>query len=156
MRVPLGLVPQHLIAQYDLTTKAKNGFVYCEIQKGIYGLPQAGILANKLLKKRLAKFGYFEVPNTPGLWRHIWRPIHFTLVVDDFGVKYVGKQHAQHLCHALNSKYDIAIDWTGYLYCGIKLSWDYNNRTVYLSMPSYIQRVLKSVSTCRPANPKNT
>jgi hypothetical protein len=94
MRVPLGLIPQHLIDQYDLTTKAKNGFVYCEIQKGIYGLPQAGILANKLLKKRLAKFGYFEVPNTPGLWRHIWRPIQFTLVVDDFGVKYVGKEHA--------------------------------------------------------------
>ena len=57
MRIPLTLIPEHMIDQYDLTSKAKGGFVYCEIQKGIYGLPQAGILANKLLQKRLAKFG---------------------------------------------------------------------------------------------------
>ena len=155
MRVPLELIPQHIIDQYDLTTKAKNGFVYCEIQKGIYGLPQAGILANKLLKKRLAKFGYFEVPNTPGLWRHIWRPIQFTLVVDDFGVKYVGKEHAQHLCHALHANYDIAIDWTGDLYCGIKLSWDYTNRTVDLSMPVYIKRVLQKYKHLPPSRPQH-
>ena len=93
IRIPIDIIPQHVIDQYDLTTKAKNGYVYCNIQKGIYGLPQSGIIANKLLKKRLAKFGYVEVPNTPGLWRHIYHPIQFqfTLVVDDFGVKYVGK-----------------------------------------------------------------
>jgi hypothetical protein len=39
-----------------------------EIQKGMYGLLQARILANKLLKKCPAKHGYFEQPNTPGLW----------------------------------------------------------------------------------------
>jgi hypothetical protein len=38
-----------------------------EICKGMYGLPQAGILANKLLKKRLAKHRYFEQLHTPGL-----------------------------------------------------------------------------------------
>jgi hypothetical protein len=32
----------------------------------MYGLPQAGILANKLLKKHLAKYGYFEQSHTPG------------------------------------------------------------------------------------------
>ena len=57
----------------------------------MYGLPQAGILANKLLRKRLATFGYIEVPHTPGLWKYIWLPVQFTLVVDDFGVKYVGQ-----------------------------------------------------------------
>ena len=72
-----------------------------EIRKGIYGLPQAGILANNLLKKRLAKIGYFEVPHTPGLWKHITRPIQFTLVVDDFGIKYVGEEQAKHLLGAL-------------------------------------------------------
>ena len=56
----------------------------------MYGLPKAGILANKLLKKRLAKYGYFEMPHTPGLWKHVSRPIAFTLVVDDFGIKYEG------------------------------------------------------------------
>ena len=46
-----------MIDQYNLTQKAKGGFVYCEVQKGIYAPPQAGILANTLLKKRLAKHG---------------------------------------------------------------------------------------------------
>ena len=85
--MPIHLIPEHIIQQYNLKTKEKNGYIYTEIIKGIYGLPQAGILANNLLKKRLAKSGYFEVPHTPGLWKHITRPIHFTLVVDDFGIK---------------------------------------------------------------------
>ena len=69
----------------------KNGFIYMCIQKGMYGLMAAGILANKLLKSRLAKKGYFELPHTPGLWKHVSRPISFTLVVDDFGIKHEGK-----------------------------------------------------------------
>ena len=84
MRIPIALFPQHTIDQYDLNTHKKDGFVYVEIRKAIYGLPQAGILANKLLKKRLKPHGYYEVPHTPGLWRHISRPIQFTLVVDNF------------------------------------------------------------------------
>jgi hypothetical protein len=35
-----------------------------EIRRGMYGLPQAGILANKLLRKRLGRYGYFEVHRT--------------------------------------------------------------------------------------------
>ena len=86
---------------------AKNGFIYMCIQKGIYGPPAAGILANKLLKSRLTKKGYFELPHTPGLWKHVSRPISFTLVVDDFGIKYEGKEHANHLLTALTDHYKI-------------------------------------------------
>jgi len=155
MRIPLTLIPQHMIDQHDLTSKAKGGFVYCEIQKGIYGLPQAGILANKLLKKRLAKFGYYEVTHTPGLWRHIWRPIQFTLVVDDFGVKYIGKQHAEHLCKVLRTEYTIATDWTGGLYCGITLNWNYTKRHLDVSMPGYIKTQLQKYKHLPPPKPQN-
>ena len=79
-----------------------------EIRKAIYGLPQAGVLANKLLKKRLAPAGYYEMPHTPGLWKHVSRPIAFTLVVDDFGVKYVNKKNANHLFATLKGKYKIS------------------------------------------------
>eukprot|EP00956_Cyclotella_meneghiniana_P031758 scaffold84459_cov26-Cyclotella_meneghiniana.AAC.1 len=79
----------------------------------MYGLPQAGALANKLLRERLAPAGYYEVAHTPGLWRHVTRPISFTLVVDDFGVKYVGKEHAQHLIDTLKQHYKLAEDWDG-------------------------------------------
>ena len=62
----------------------------------MYGLPQSGILANKILRERLLKLGYYEMHHTPGLWKHISQPISFTLVVDNFGIKYVGEEHAKH------------------------------------------------------------
>jgi hypothetical protein len=63
----------------------------------MYGLPQAGILANKLLTKHLAIHGYTLTVHTLGLWTHKTHPLMFSLIVDGFGVKYVGKQHADHL-----------------------------------------------------------
>ena len=108
----------------------------------MYGLPQAGIIANQLLTKRLEPHGYFQCRHTPGLWKHKWRPILFSLVVDDFGIKYVGKQHADHLIQVIEQDYDFSQDWKGELYCGITLKWDYRNRTVDLSMPGYIQAAL--------------
>ena len=90
MRIPLKLLPDHTIKQYDLEKKALKGMVYVEMRRCVYGLPQAGALAN-LLKERLAPAGYYEVRHTPGLWKHISRPVAFSLV-DDFGVKYVGKK----------------------------------------------------------------
>jgi hypothetical protein len=59
MKMPLSLFSQDIIDHYGLLDKALNGYIYMEIRKGMYGLPQAGILANKLLKKRFAKHGYF-------------------------------------------------------------------------------------------------
>ncbi len=60
MKMPITLFPTDIIDHYRLTEKALNGYVYMEIRKGMYGLPQAGILANKLLKERLARHGYFK------------------------------------------------------------------------------------------------
>ena len=90
------LIPPEFIDTYNLATKVKHGYVYMAIIPGMYGLPQAGILANKLLKERLQVEGYYELPHTPGLFTHKTRPIWFTLVVDDFGIKYCGNEHAEH------------------------------------------------------------
>ena len=73
-------------------------------------------MANKLLKERLAEHGYFELPHTPGLFMHKTRPIWFTLVVDDFGIKYIGRQHADHLINVLKEFYEVEVDWDGSLY----------------------------------------
>ena len=143
MKMPLKVFPQHTIEQYNLINKAKNGFVYLEIRRAIYGLPCSGALANKLLRERLDPAGYYEVPHTPGLWRHKTRPIEFSLVVDDFGVKYVGKEHAEHLIRTLRKDYKISLDWKGDLYCGIKLDWDYNKRHLDISMPGYVDKLLQ-------------
>jgi hypothetical protein len=87
----------------------------------MWGLPQAGILVNKKLKRKLAPFGYRECIDTPGLWKHKSWPLTFTLVVDDFGVKYVKKEDADHLIASIKSTYRLTEDWTGNLYCGITL-----------------------------------
>ncbi len=115
MKMPLSLFPQDIIEHYGLLDKAINGYVYMEIHKGMYGLPQAGILANKLLKKRLAKHGYFEQPHTPGLWRHESHPIWFNLAVDDFGINYIDEGNLQYLYDALRKEtYEIVKDLKKY------------------------------------------
>jgi hypothetical protein len=101
MKMLLSRFPEEIIQKYNLKALAVDGWVYIEIRKGMYGLKQAGLLANQLLQTRLSPFGYYPARHTPGLWLHKTRPISFTLVVDDFAVKYVGKQHAEHLRNAL-------------------------------------------------------
>ena len=108
--------------QYDLHAKAKGSFVYLEICRTIYGIQQAGTLANKQIHEKLLPAGYYEVAHTLGLWRHITRPIQFTLVVDDFGINYQGKKHLDHLIAAIRVVgYGVEVDKTGSLYCGITL-----------------------------------
>jgi hypothetical protein len=120
----------------------------------MYGLPQAGILANQLLALRLAIHGYHQKTLTPGLWRHVTRPIQFTLVVDNFGVQYVGKDHAQHLIDALEADYTVSKYWTGGLYCGITLKWNYVSKHVDLSMPGYIKDALHKFQHPLPKRPQ--
>jgi hypothetical protein len=86
MKMLLSRFPQEIIQKYNLNALAVDGWVY---------------IANQLLQTRLAPFGYYPARHTPGLWLHKTRPISFTLVVDDFAVKYVGKQQAEHLRNAL-------------------------------------------------------
>jgi hypothetical protein len=130
-----------MIEKYDLLELSQDGKVL-EIQKGMYGLPPAGILANELLQRNLAKDGYRPTHHTHGIWTHDTRPISFSLVVDDFGVKYVGREHAEHLMACIKKKYNISSDWNGGAYCGLTLDWDYKNRTVDLSIPGYIKAAL--------------
>ena len=136
MRLKLSDMPDDVIAHYKLRDIATpDGYVYCEIRQGMYGLPQAGIIAQELLAKRLKEHGYSQSETTPGLWTHEWRPISFSLVVDDFGVKYVGEEHAQHLLQVVQKYYKCSFDTDGERYCGLTIKWDYEGKKVHLSMP---------------------
>jgi hypothetical protein len=125
MKMLLSRFPKEIIQKYNLNDLAVDGWVYIEIRKGMYGLKQAGLLAYQLLQTRLAPFGYYPARHTPGLWLHQTRPISFTLVVDDSVVKYVGKQHSEHLQNALLRTYELTTDWTATMYSGMTLKWDY-------------------------------
>ena len=87
MKISLAILPEEIIAQYNLLQLAPNGWVYPEIRKGMPGLKQAGRIANDRLKIHLAKFGYSPVSRTPYIWKHSTKDICFSLVVNDFGVK---------------------------------------------------------------------
>eukprot|EP00804_Cyclotella_cryptica_P008990 CCRYP_003099-RA/>CCRYP_003099-RA protein AED:0.27 eAED:0.27 QI:0/-1/0/1/-1/1/1/0/583 len=141
MRLKLSDIPDHIIKLYKLDKLVTtDGYVYVLIQKGMYGLPQAGIIAQQLLEKRLALKGYRQSSITPGFWKHDWRPISFTLCVDDFGVKYVGIKHAHHLLQTLNEHYEMSQDWKGERYLGLTIAWDYTLQQVQLSMRGYCKK----------------
>ena len=137
IRIKLSDIPDEIIDEHKLKEKAiKDGSVYTMTIHGMYGLPQAGLLANELLEKRPNKHGYQQSKLVPGLWKHDWHPMQFTLVVDDFGIKYIGKEHALHLNTALEDNYKVTTKWDGKQYIGITLGWDYKRRQVHPSMPN--------------------
>ncbi len=143
MRLRIADMPEDVIVHYKLTDIAThNGYIYCEIQKGMYGLPQAGIIAQQLLKKRLKVHGYHQSTITPGLWKHDTRPISFSVIVDDFGVKYVGEENAQHLLDTVQKYYKCSCDWKGERYCGLTIKWDYEGWKVHISMTGYVRKAL--------------
>ena len=121
-RIKVEYIPKEMMDKYNLWDLVNNEYLYIEIRKGMYGLPQAGRLANNYLKEQLDPFGFKECDHTPGLWRHKTRPIVFTLWVDDFGVQYTTKGDVDYLLSALTAcKYVYTTDWKGTQYCGITI-----------------------------------
>ena len=91
------ILPQEVIDKDNLRTIKNDGWVCIHIKRGMYGLPEAGMLANKLLNKCLLKSEYYKTQFITRPYRNGWRPIMFSLVVDDFRVKRKGIQHAKYL-----------------------------------------------------------
>jgi hypothetical protein len=156
MLVPYSLFPPDIIKEYNIDKLVRNGMVLAKVIKGMYGLPQAGRLAYDQLKQHLALGGYLPAPHTPGLFRHTNSNLQFILVVDDFGVKFTSIADAKHLLHHLQKKYTITTDWEGKLFCGVNLEWDYNKRTVAISMPNYVNKAIKRFQHPLPTKPQHS
>jgi hypothetical protein len=156
MKILLSRFPEEIVKKYNLNALAVDGWLYVEIRKGMYGLKQAVLLANHLLQTHLAPFGYYPARHTPGLWLHKTWPISSTLIVDDFSVKYMVKQHAEHLRNTLLRTYEITTDWTATVYSGMTLKWDYKKRTCDISTPCYVSNVLSKFQHDAPKHPQHT
>ena len=148
-RIKLSVIPQEIIDEYNLLDYKHNGWIYFEIVRGCYGLPQSGRISNDLLCNQLNKEGYFEALTKPGIWRHKCRSIPFMLIVDDFGVEYVIRNHTEHLASVLKNYHEISEDWEGKKFAGIDLIWEYTHRhsgrTCRLSMKIYTAKLLFKV-----------
>lgn len=134
LRIAAKFLPPTVIQSDNLQQYIRNN--------ALYGLPQAGLLAQQRLITHLASAGYHQT-DTSCLFRHVANGTVFSLVVDDFGVKYTSLSGVNHLIHTLQTLYSITIDWKGSKYLGFAIAFDYSQRTVTLSMPGYILKVLQ-------------
>jgi hypothetical protein len=122
MQFKLSDMLDDIFAYYHLCHIATpNWYVYCNIRQGMYGLPQVGIIAQELMVKRLNEHGYTQSETKPGLWTHEWRAITFSLVVDNFGVKNIGEERAQHLLQTVQIYYTCLFKKEGERYCGLTI-----------------------------------
>jgi hypothetical protein len=142
MHISINSIPKSVVDQYHILDLVQNGFVLVEITCGIYGLPQAGILAYNQLVTQLATHGYTPCTHTPGLWTHATRDITFSLMVDDFGIKYTNCCDADHLLAVIQQLYTATTYRTGSFYLAMHMAWYYINQTVDISMPGYAAKAL--------------
>ena len=153
VRFLLSLLPEEIIVAYNLQELAtSDGYVYAQMNKAWYGLKQAGKIAHAGLVERLAEAGYTKTM-VEGYFRHDSRAIDFTLVVDDFLIKYTRDEDLQHLRDAIGKYYTFKVDEQAKQYVGIHLNWDYINRTVRMSMDGYIEQTLLEFEHIQPAKP---
>ena len=95
-------IPEEFLEQYKhVIIVDSDGRVYAIVEKGMYGLPQAGKVASDELLPRLKKAGYVPTGRIPGLFKHTTRMVYFALVVDDFLVMYTDLQDFAHLSMTL-------------------------------------------------------
>ena len=130
-----------------------DGYVYCNIKRGMYGLKQAARLAYDSLKKYLASHGYYPDKIATNIWSHTTRKTKFCLCVDDFGVQYFSKEDADHLIAALQEKYIVTTDFTGKNFCGLDIVWNYTHGYVDISMNNFVEKTLKKLQH-KPATRK--
>jgi hypothetical protein len=138
IRIKISDILDKFFTEYNLGGRDRKGWIYFEIWKGCYGLPQAGILANDLLYSRLLTEGFYEAASMPGLWRSL----QFCLIVDDFGVEYVGIKHFNFLLNLLKKYHGVQRNMAGDKLAGIAICWDYPRKRCQLSMPGYINNLL--------------
>jgi hypothetical protein len=156
MKLHISFIPEDIVEKYNIRELLVDGFVYIRIQKGMYGLKQAAILANKQLQKNLAKDGYFPIPGTSGLWKHRTRRTKIVLCIDDFGIKYFSKDDLDHFLRSIKKNYEYHIDETGSNYIGLSLNWEYDKGMVEVSMPGYVEKLLKRTGHPPPTSPQHS
>ena len=86
LKIALKIIPQEIMYKCDLISKQRAGHIYVRIEKVIYGMVQSEIIAHEALKEHLKPYCYAPAKIIQGLWTHTYKDIHFTLVVDDFGI----------------------------------------------------------------------
>ena len=156
VRFRIELIPTAIVTKYGLRALATpEGYVYARVNKAWYGLKQAGKIAHDDLVDRLKEAGYTKAPLAEGFFRHETRDIDFTLVVDDFLIRYSREEDLEHLRETIGKHYKFKVDMDARQYVGINLKWDYEKRTVRLSMDGYVRQALLEFEHSAPRTPRH-
>jgi len=142
-QIPEDILERHKL---DLFLHMRPTFghgVLVRCDKTIYGLPQAGLIAQTRLNKLLAQHGYHRCKNTPGLYYHETRPTYFTLVVDDFLMACKSDEDRDHLLDVLRLLYEVKVDYKAQRYVGITIHHDLVKHRIEISVPGYIANTLE-------------
>jgi hypothetical protein len=142
MRMTRRQISPTIMQEYDLEKYFHGDVIHFQINKGMYGLPQAGLLAQNGLIELLATRGYTQSTVVPCLFKHADNGVTFVLVVDDFGIKATNAAGREHLLETLRLKYKITTDATGSQYLGMTIAHDKQAETMSISMPGYIDKAL--------------
>jgi hypothetical protein len=113
-----------------------------EVNKSMYGFPHAGQIAQDVIIERLAKHGYHQTGATC-LFRHDTNGVAFTLVVDDFGVKFKDPIAADDLICCRQLHYTLTIKETATKSLGLTIAVDPVAREVRLCTPGVIPKALQ-------------
>jgi hypothetical protein len=144
LRTHADKIPTSIMDKYNLTPLLYNRHVYFEIRKCMYGFPQAGKLSKTGLIRHLSTHGYIQRANTPCLFRHVTRDIIFSLVVDDFGVRYTNQDDTDHLIQTLEaSAYKLKVLPIGDAYLGMAIAFDRARKTVSYPCPDMSPKCFK-------------
>jgi len=154
--IPVKDIPTSLLEAHDLVKFVVDGHILCRVDGTMYGHPYAGRGANIDLVAHLLAHDFTQDSNIPCLFTHRTRCMSFTLVVDDFGVKYNNIDDFNFLVSSLQKKYELHIDLTGSKYIGVRLDWDYLANTVTPSMPNYVAAGIARFCPNGPPLPANT
>ena len=101
MRIHSQYVDQQFRHLYNLHGKIdKDGYVYCKIQLGMYGLKQAAILAYKLIKEILQPAGYYPIKES-NRWQHKTRKkiLHYVWMILGLSISIKTTRYISSMCY---------------------------------------------------------
>ena len=154
MRMPIAFIPMSLRVELGMDHLPDSSSILWEVNKGLYGMPQAGLLAQQELNKLLAANDYIASPTTAGLYTHRTRKIQFVVWVDDFLIKFKrgDRKDINHLLDVLSTKYKYKVDWSGRTYLGMTILHQHRQRKLTISMPGFVDRLLRDLNIVKGAH----
>jgi hypothetical protein len=142
MRMTRRQISTTIMEEYDLEQYFDGDIIHFEVNKGMYRLPQAGLLAQNRIIAHLADNGYTQSTVVPCLFQHRDNGVTFVLVIDDFGIKAKNAAGRDHFLNTLRQLYKITVDATGSQYLGMTIVHDKQAETMSISMPGYLDKAL--------------